>query len=315
MGATGRRTSRGRRRPFGGDSEARRRAGLLRRVREQAGLSQRELASRMGVSWVTVSEAERGRDVRHGTLQAYLQALPELEPSELLESQRPLPPAASPAVWRYYRQLFGFEARALVKDVVVDTAGDVEQRIEVRGVTSARGDLRDERVRGVLQRSVFLGSRAALRELAVGPGDLTTGRSVLQEDDAEHEFSFPERLGTHGFTYVLRQRKAGLFATEALRAAEAGRPGPVVHGTSLAVAYPVRRLRLSVTHAEGRWPSRTAAHAWPRSLVPEEDEPHLLRALHPGEGRLRLDERRRVAVLRVPLPLIELQYGLGWGST
>ena len=59
-------------------------ADTLRHAREARGLSQRRLAAELGLSWVTVREAERGRDARQDTLARYLSVMDELAPQDLL---------------------------------------------------------------------------------------------------------------------------------------------------------------------------------------------------------------------------------------
>jgi len=115
-----------------------------------------------------------------------------------------------------------------------------------------------------------------------------------------------------GFSYTCRRSLPGLFA-EAEPAAAADAPRrPFVHGTALAVSYPVRRLDLSVEFPRGRPPEGLRGYAWPRALVPEEDQPDLSGFLYPAGRPVRGRGQRGCVRLSVPWPLVEIQYGLGW---
>jgi len=265
----------------------------------------------MGVSQVTVWEAERGRDVRHATLQAFVDALPTLDPAALLGAADRSLPGPSQGTWLLLRDAFGYEAERLVQELVVDDAGDVEQRVEVAGLTTTRGDLRDADLRCTLVRSVFVGSRAARGRITPEALAAAGRRLVVEDDVASHEIVLSGGARRPALTYVARERKAGMFAREALAAA-AATPGPaLVHGTAQGVTFPVRELVLRVRHGAGRRPAAVSAHAWPRSLSPDVNDPDLLRALHP-DATLEHDEAGRTLTLAVPRPLVELFYGLGW---
>jgi transcriptional regulator with XRE-family HTH domain len=55
----------------------------LRRLRENRGMSQRDLASASGVSQATVVRAERGEDARHITVRKLAKAL-NVQPAQLM---------------------------------------------------------------------------------------------------------------------------------------------------------------------------------------------------------------------------------------
>src|SRR5204862_447699 len=72
----------------------------VRKARIQAGMSQRELARRMGVGVSSISSIEAGRVPRRASLRRLLQHLPTLSLHDVLGVRRALPIASAASVWR-----------------------------------------------------------------------------------------------------------------------------------------------------------------------------------------------------------------------
>lgn len=286
---------------------------VLRDARERAGLSQRGLALRMGVSWVTVSQVERGAEPRHSTLVRYLRALPDLAPQEILSSAEARGVADADATWEHYRALFGYEAEEVRKRSRIAPCGDCETVIETRGLRSLRGSLRDLRILVGLQRAVFQGSPSVLRSIEARHADLTARVVERRDGRAVHQFRFPETRARGGITYRRRHLTPTLYKMTDEAAAEAyGRTGPFVEGTTLAVAHPVHRLRLEVCFPDGYQPVDVAGFVWPAIEVPDPDLPDLSTTLHPGGLPVVSSRSGRTVALEVERPLVGLKYGLGW---
>ena len=90
---------------------------LLRELRQDAGLSQRELARRMGVGVATVSSLESRRLPRLSTLRLLAEHLPGATPRLLLAPDSMLPEPASGVIWGWLAARFGFSAERVTLSI------------------------------------------------------------------------------------------------------------------------------------------------------------------------------------------------------
>ena len=85
--------------------------GLVAELRLSAGLSQRELARRMGVGVASVSSLEKGREPRLSTLRRLARHLPGATPRVLLCPAFDGPDPTPVSLWSAHRDMVGFVAR------------------------------------------------------------------------------------------------------------------------------------------------------------------------------------------------------------
>ena len=285
----------------------------LRRAREREGLSQRALAERMGLSWVTVNQAEKGRDIRHSTLQAYLRALPALAPDDLLRPSRRARVGSRDLARNVYRTLFGFEASEVSKTVTITPHGDSATVIETSGLRSLRGDMRDLSILVGLQRAVVQGSGSVLQSIEAKTESFTTRVVERRDGRAVHQFTFPRRLAQAGITYRRHLATKGLYLLTAARAASKhGLPGPYCEGATSPVSHPIHVLRVVVNFPGRYWPKQVRAVVWPMVQVPDPELPDLSALLHPEGLSVRRSLTENALVLRVERPVVGLKYGMAW---
>ena len=118
---------------------------VLRGARAGRGLSQRELAERLGISPVTVARAEEGHDLRRSTLQRYL-SLDDLKADDLIRP-RAVGTASRDEVWEHHRALLGVESGVERKSLVVEPSGDAHALYETIGLRRLRPMTEDLRIR------------------------------------------------------------------------------------------------------------------------------------------------------------------------
>lgn len=280
---------------------------FLARARERAGLSIRALAREMGVSPATVLEAERGRNPRASTLEAYLRALPGVSPHALLQAATDCAPSVSPAAWSHYRDLHGFSASRLELSATLSKGGELTRTMVVKGLRSHRSSLREDRVElTLLLGCVTFASPAVLRSLRPLEEEKLGRRHLIEDGAVRHEYTFPAALDRHGVGYR-RIETGGTPADSELT------PMPFDCGTRLDVRFPVASLSTSWSF-EGEVPSGIRPAAWLRHQAVRPGDEDLLPQLHPGGLPLRWRRGRRTCVLEVEKPLVGTCYGLGWSA-
>lgn len=291
-------------------------AGALRAAREEAGLSRRELARRLGVSPVTITAGERGQDLRRSHLIGLLDALPSLRPEELLPPARELPVTDRREAWEYYRLLFGIEADEERKTLVVTPRGDalaVCETLRLRRVRAADADLR-----------VRYGSAPAshrrwpteLREIeeaiAAEVEDAGLRARIVSRTESRliHEITVPRHLAQVGVSYSRRLFTPHFFDPGAARDADRE---PEHDGAAIVPFHPVRRLVLTVRLPAGAWTDRTWFGVHPRMMLAEPSvEADVAERLHPeGLTMVRCDRTRSLS-LAVDYPLVGFMYDVFW---
>lgn len=282
---------------------------ILRRARERAGISQRELGRRMGVSWVTIREAERGRDVRLSTLRRYRLAFPDLTPELLLSPDPDAAPATDAPAWALLLELHGFVAEAVTKVVTIDARGDARTRIEARCIQPLRGDLRDPAFSTWLARTVCMGSSATLRSILVDDGVLRRRRLLVHRDLETHSFTWALTDAAPSLTYRFADIQRRVFARVPPRTPPDPGP-PAIDGTTVAVGYPTRLVRVEVRFERRPVPTEATAWVLPSSVVPASDDDNLAGRLHPGG--LPIVTAPRAVTMSALLPLVGMQYGMSW---
>ncbi|MEM7248684.1 MAG: helix-turn-helix transcriptional regulator [Acidobacteriota bacterium] len=281
---------------------------ILRVTRENAGLSQRQLAIRAGLAQGTVREAELGRDPRHSTLQGYLDAL-GLSPSRLLPAGSGRLSSPSKQAWTILRDLLGYSVRSASHDVAIDD-DRLKTRLTLAGVRSSRFDLRDEEARTDLMRTVFVGASSELGQVQARPRDLDGGRRSFEHGGIRHEWIFAKALGRHGFTYV-RTESRELPPRAPTLAGEVLDPSACqALGSFVSVHHPVERFDLSTRLPSAPIPAGPRLLAWPDALVTFAEADELGRLLLPvGAWTDRRDASLRASVRHPPAGLC---LALGW---
>jgi len=288
-------------------------ATLLDAARRRAGLSGRDLAAQAGVSQAAVSRAERGHDVSWSTLHALCLALPELDAAEILGRPRGAARPASKRLWQFYADTYGFQARQVTYEVVVDASGGQRTELAVTGVRATRGSLRDAVLRTAILGAVFDGSPGAFIQLEPSAADLEGGTRRLEDEELLHEYELPRDLDRRGLSYRRTDTGEPRDAAHVLaREAPYGCPFPL--GTAFWLDYPTRRFVLRVRFEGDERPAAVRVEAWPGSLGVDPTQPMNRWAdLHPHAPRWLATDRRGVVELRIDLPLPGPCYGLSWG--
>ena len=281
-------------------------AALIHEAREAAGLSQRALASRMGVSWVTVRQAEMGRDLRHATLQRFLSALPTLTAGALLRGRPHGVPPSRAGAWLALRDLVGFASRRVSRTVVVLPDGARCETSRVTGLQSER-EHAGETTRRDLMMAACEGSGSALPLVLVAAGDPRPATLNFSVGDMKHSFRLVPAAGREGIDYRCRRRSdahAGGIPS-VLEPADALRMGLVVKAT-----HPTLRMSLRLRLPRGLRPAAPSVVAWPEALLPGERD---LADQHHG-GALPLSLRREGSDLcfDVEQPLPGTCYAACW---
>ncbi|MEM7245431.1 MAG: helix-turn-helix transcriptional regulator [Acidobacteriota bacterium] len=288
-------------------------ATRLRAARERAGLGVRELASLLGVSPATISQAEAGGDPRRSTLLRYLEVLPSLRPSDLVGAGAPSPPLHSPAAWQLVRDVHGWSAQRFVLTVEVGPDGR-RGHLRLVGARPTQGSLTDDVVRQRLLRTLFRGSPHLRTEIAAEPGDLKARSRRLDDHGFRHELRFPRELQSQGIEYRRQQLGDDLppgYST----------PGSLVvsalmaEGASLAIDFPVESFEVVVEFAaDVPFPEHARVRAWSDLQAAQAEVSDLLPFLHPEGVKVRRSAAKRRLSMVVERPPCGLYYGLGWGG-
>jgi transcriptional regulator with XRE-family HTH domain len=208
-------------------------AALVVAARRRAGLSQRDLAARTGLSPATVAAIEAGEDPRGSTLRALRRALPWLGAGRLLSDEGWVPAGPCEGAWSRYRDACGFTVGLLAHRIVRADDGTHRLRLEFEDVRPRRASLVDPRARHALLLAVFRGPVGLLAEaLAAGrdrPGEVL----ALEHAGARHEIRLPERFEDGGLD----------VACERIVAAP---PDPAGGTSRFALGLPVEQLTLAV---------------------------------------------------------------------
>ncbi|MEM7244608.1 MAG: helix-turn-helix transcriptional regulator [Acidobacteriota bacterium] len=296
--------------PRGADRRKQRELGeIVREARSDEPL--RTVATRAGVSHVTLGAVERGERARRSTLMGILSALPELSPQDLLRGQQADGQLELTDLHDFHRRLFGFEADEVQKKVRIRSDGTALTTIGTLGMRSLRGDPRkDLRVRLGLQRTVVQETPAELRDMRLPTGAREFVR--VRRRGRVHDFTFPHGWARKGFTHVRRYRRNRFHALTAKEARQRhGTDDVFVEGVSLPVLFPVRRLVVQIRFPRGYRPSEPRSHVTSRALMHDPDLP----PLSPLARCVRLEEVvGSILVLRVEVayPVVGFKYGIDW---
>jgi transcriptional regulator with XRE-family HTH domain len=175
----------------------------VRLLRIEAGLSQRELARRMGVGVSSISSIESGRVPRMSTVRKLLQHLPGLSLADLFPASRSAPLAAPDSAWAS-----GWRGAVLRADRVEVRCTNGRRTLTVTGVRSklGRGDTAIE---------------SAMRALCIGTPSFIRGLTVasLEQDCIDgavrHRF---RRVGSSvGYEREDAERDAAFDVTYAIK--------------------------------------------------------------------------------------------------
>ena len=285
-------------------------AGSIRFRRRELGLGLKLAARRMGCSHVGLRAIELGSDARASLVR---RAVVGLE----VPLDQTLPPGVvegSGDLHDWVRDLYGVEANAVVKTVVIAPDGKADISIETRGLRALRPPETDVRLRMGLARAVLQRSPAVLSQIEADMSDVKL-RVVSRKDGAvQHELRFPVGEGLRrGISYTRRFQGCKQFCmtVEEARAKTGVEDDRYETGTSIAVLHPTKRLTVSVRFPRAFTPKALSPRAWPIDMVPEVDHPplHSIPAMKVSLGRT---ERHLVATLTVETPIVGFKYGIGW---
>ncbi|MEM7245380.1 MAG: helix-turn-helix domain-containing protein [Acidobacteriota bacterium] len=287
-------------------------AQVVTEAREDAGLSQRQLAQRMGVSPNTVNAIEKGGDARLSVLTGLLEALPELTPQELLPQVASGGQLDLDELWEHDHRLTGAAADEVAKTVDIDEEGRCEITIVTKGLRSLLGDERELSVRSGIWRMVLQGQSHVLAEIET---DVEARARVVERKLGRivHRFTFPARAASQGLSYTRRFERAPLYAlTEERASSLTEEDPPYFEGTALAPTHPTRRLSICVRFPTGYWPVELETHAWSLLHVFGHGDHAAKVELPKGRVKLERSPSRSMLRMRVERPLLGLQFSLAW---
>jgi transcriptional regulator with XRE-family HTH domain len=291
-------------------------AAVLRAAREQAGWSQRELASRLQVSPVTVSRVESGHDVRCSTLSCYLRELPALSADRVFPQWRRAGAMARLDAWEHYRSLMGIEADEERKTLVITAEGDAHAVCETLRLRRVRPSEADLRIRyssvQALGRRLPTVLKAIEEAIAAEAEDSGLKARVITRREGRliHEITVPCHLAQVGASYARRLFDAKFFDP---RADEAAGEGRRFDGAAIVPNHAVRRLRLTVKLPAGAWPERVWFGVHPRMLLEAPlEEADLAPWLHPEGLETTVSRKNRTLALSVEHPLVGFIYDIFW---
>jgi transcriptional regulator with XRE-family HTH domain len=275
-------------------------AAAVRQAREEAGLSQRQLAEAIGASNSTIAGLERSSDAQWSTLAALVEFLPGLAGRDILPNPTGHPPPALAGAWHAQRDLFGFDCERATVTMSVRSADQASVTFEAGPVRPANRRALDPVVASALMRTVFRGSRAVAATLS-GAELLERGEVVVREDGVAHAFLLAHSP-TGGFTYRRDAEQPDRVQVEEDAERQAA--------ATLTLQYPVRELRLALL-VPARMEVLARAVAWLPAGMSEPWASDLLRFLHPGvKPRRRLIGSTQRMELRLQWPPACAAYAL-----
>lgn len=291
-------------------------ARALSDARRAAGLSTRALAESVGVSAMTVLEAERGRDLRRSTARLLLEALPDLSPWALVPPSREVE-LQRDALWAYQQALHGCAVDEDLKSIVVDADGNASITITTRQLRRHARTDRPFHVRLGYAAPQLQVSRASLREVRTqgGPSsdDVRIAPVLDSEGERLHRLIIPPAMAARGAIFTRRLVHPGVYTLTLDRArARTGLEGPFFEGASHAPFVPTRKLVLTVSLPTRPRAGSVRAHAWCAWRSPDPASPDLTARLHPEGLRPRVSRDGRVMSLQVDEALVGVKYAIGW---
>jgi len=280
-------------------------------ARERAGLSRRQLATRMDASPASVIELEAGHDPRVSTLRRALRALPGLWPEDLfvgMSRARTRLDLTPREAWLYFRNLVGVEALEASRALKLTRAGDGSETIATRGLRRLHASAPGADM--IVQDGISPGARGRL-----GPVFLEQDGASLPElrvrwlravgHSQDFQLVVPAPLAEAGISFTRRDRKQQAYKMR-----------PTDTGRSIGPAYecfvPTSRLILSVGFPRGYRPADVSAHVRAGVQVTTPRWPDLAELLHPRGLELRVDLDAGIVELRVEQPLLGYRYSITW---
>lgn len=288
-------------------------AATLRRARETAGLSTRDVAASGGIAHASVVYAENGRDARATTLAAYMRAVPALTAQELLPATCARGTMSRDAAWELYRDLYGYEIRLLRKVCTIAADGKATTVVDTIGLRPLRDDLRELRVRTGLQLAMSQVSRSVMQELSADPDSLTVHELSVRDGPVLHEFRFPTRLARGSLSHrrIFAVPRFTMHRSE-LRF-EPGRDDDAALAVSLPINHPVQRIELVVLLPAEHSPRWVRTTAWCASAPPQPDVGSLTARLQPPECRSRRRGASMMLMLSMLRPVLGSSPTIMWG--
>lgn len=268
-------------------------AGTLRRAREAAGLSTRDVARAGGISHASVTYAERGRDSRASTLEAYMGAVRGLAAQEVLPATSAHGSLSRDACWELMRDIYGYEIRLLRKTCTIAADGTASSVVSTVGLQPLRDDLSELRVRTGLQLAVSQASRNVMKELSANPGSLKIRELGPRGKHVLHEFRFPTRLTGGSMSHRRTFEVPQLVLRRSQMTFAPGADNDAALAISLPIHHPVERAEIVIVLPATIVPRWTGTTAWCALAPPIPNAPHLASRLQPPRCR----ERRRGAAL------------------
>jgi transcriptional regulator with XRE-family HTH domain len=302
-----------------GDAEepapAPRRGSALRRAREAAGLSVRELARRAGLSAQTLSGAESGRtDPRLSSLLALCEALPRLSCWSLLPWPAGTP--AERALLEWSAAAFGCVVEEEHKEVELSASGSLRIRIHFHGLRRLRPERSELSIVLGAAKTVLQRQAAELDEVSEDePAGLRIARLGVEPGPAQFVIRIPAETveAPRGVSFTRRFVNPGSHAMTAERAREiTGQDGPFHEGTIMGPLVPARRSVLSVRFPRGYRPLDLRASAWAMNQAPDPEGEDLAPRLGEAAPRLEWDARRRTARVESESLPLGFKLALSW---
>lgn len=292
-------------------------APIARALRARSGRSARDLAEIMGVSHVTLGDAEKGSDVRASTLRRYRRALPEVAPQWLLPSGEAIGKLLPEEAWSALRDLHGIEAEEVVRTCTL--AADGSRRVED---TYTR-----VRALGAAERTITVSQFAATGSFATGRYvilDVETDAAEAEEDMRSRlrradprrpiqDLVLPSALTRRGLSWrTHRDYEPSLFLSREAARAHYMSDEPVIGGFGMAPIIPARRLRVVLRAPAGFRPALFWATALPIGRAPSLPPHRILDVAHPGLFEWTSSAGTDHHELSVTWPLSGLSYAIGW---